>query len=354
MKHISSLDGIRGLAVLMVVYFHFMERNGTGLFSVIASMCWAGVDIFLVLSGFLITSILFEQRGSGHFFRNFYTRRALRLFPLYYGILFSILLLSPLFHIHWHLAQLGLFFYNTNYVLPFNDSLGTLGPFNIFHTYTLALEEQFYLVWPWLVGGLALSRRRLLQICAAGILIAPMIRFGLLAWHAPAWLIAGSLPTRMDALLMGAALSLMPMPSLRTARIVFCFALLPLPLLAWQARSLFFLTRPMQGIGYTFVAFTCAAVLVLSLYPTTIVHAIANTRVLRFFGKYSYGIYLWHHLFVSEFLSFRHYVADHIPYVIPAALLSFSAGLLVSTLIAMASYRLIEVRFLRLKRRFER
>ncbi len=345
MKHIPSLDGIRGLAVLLVVAFHYIERRGTGVLGIAASAGWIGVDIFLVLSGYLITSILFEQRGSEHFFRNFYIRRALRLFPLYYFILAIILIFSPLLHIHWQPAHLAFLFYSANYVMPFDHSLAAAGPFNLFHTWTLSLEEQFYLLWPWLVGNLALSRKRLIQICIAGMIIAPIVRFVLLSRHLPDWLVAGGLPTRMDTLLLGSALALIPLPSLRTAKLVAFITAVLMALVVWWAHSLFFLTYPMQTVGYSVLAFLCASILVLSRYPTTFVCKLASLKTLRFYGRYSYGLYLWHYLFSDQFWRIRGWFAIRIPNPLLSSTISFFIILSLSTLIAVASYRLIEERF---------
>jgi peptidoglycan/LPS O-acetylase OafA/YrhL len=88
MRYVASLDGLRGAAVLFVVFFHYFPRAGTGPLGFLASAGWMGVDIFFVLSGYLITRILYEQRGAEHYFRNFYMRRVLRLFPGYYSLFF--------------------------------------------------------------------------------------------------------------------------------------------------------------------------------------------------------------------------------------------------------------------------
>lgn len=352
MKHVASLDGVRGVAVLLVVLFHFLPHDGVGPLSILSSAGWIGVDLFFVLSGFLITSILYEQRGTKNYFRNFYVRRVLRLFPLYYAIFLGVLLLTPLLHIHWRLGHLAILFYGANLVLPFDNSLGLIGPFDFFHVWSLALEEQFYLIWPWLVGS-RLERAALRKICFAGILLAPLLRFMLLHAEIQPWFIYQSLPTRMDSLLAGAALALMPLPSLRTARMTGVLALLIYGLLIWREHSMFFLSRPIQGAGYSMLALLSGVVLVLSFYPTTIVHRVCNWKVLRFYGKYSYGVYLWHYLFSAQFGMLRNWVQLHAPVSFVASLFSFGLILLCSTLVAAASYRLIERPFLQLKRRFE-
>src|ERR1700722_7833144 len=94
-----ALDGLRAIAVLMVFYQHYYPNFRMGL-----NWGWAGVDIFFVLSGFLITGILYDTQNAAHRFRNFYVRRTLRIFPLYYGVLLLALLLTPLLHWTWHPA----------------------------------------------------------------------------------------------------------------------------------------------------------------------------------------------------------------------------------------------------------
>src|SRR5260370_1815186 len=280
--------------------FHFLQRQGVGYLGVLASCGWIGVDIFFVLSGFLITSILYEQRGAENYFRNFYMRRLLLLLPLYYFLLLGSFLLTPLFHIHWKLGHLAMLFYGANFVLPFDSSLSIIGPFDFFHVWSLEVEEQFYMIWPWLVGS-RLKRGKLQNICLAGIFVAPALRFLLLHVDVQPWFIYQSLPTRMDSLLVGAALALIPLPSLRTARIVGAAALLVYGLLTWWGHSMFFLSRPIQGAGDRALALRSGSLLVLSCCPTTIVHRVCSWSVLRFYGKYSYVLYLWHYLFSKSF-----------------------------------------------------
>lgn len=187
-RHVNALDGYRGCAVLLVVSAHYLPHRGLGVFGLVGSFGWTGVDAFLVLSAYLITSILYRQRGSNGFFQRFYTRRALRLFPLYYFILLVTLALTPFLHIHWRLGHLPFFLYATNIVLPLDQSLGGLGPLNFRHLWTLALEEQFYLVWPWFVGS-RLSRSTLVTICWIGIAAALCLRIWMVHHDVNSWMI---------------------------------------------------------------------------------------------------------------------------------------------------------------------
>jgi peptidoglycan/LPS O-acetylase OafA/YrhL len=309
------------------------------------------VDIFFVLSGYLITSILYEQRGREHYFRNFYMRRVLRLFPLYYSLFLLALTLTPLLHIQWMPAHLAMMFYGANLVLPFDGSMRWLGPFNLFHLWSLAVEEQFYMLWPWLVGS-TLSKETLRRVCITGVVGAPLLRLAMLHADVRPWLIYQSLPTRMDSLLIGALLALMPLPSLRTARITAVVASGGLALVIWQGHSTYFLARPMQGLGYSALACLSAAVMVMSLYPATITSRMCSWKVLRFYGRYSYGLYLLHYWFSRVFRAMQSWFAQHVSVSLIGGLLGFGLILLFSTLLAMASYRWIEQPFLRLKGQF--
>lgn len=351
MERIESLDGLRGIAVLCVVFFHYFPRAGAGPLLPLISSGWVGVDLFFVLSGYLITSILYEQRGTIGYFRNFYGRRVLRLFPLYYALfLFTLCFTWPL-RIHWRPGNFVMLFQSANLVLPRDNSLGRLGPFNFFHLWSLSIEEQFYLIWPWIVGS-RLPRRVLQRICMCGMIAAPVIRIWLLHSRVNPWWIYQSLPTRMDALFAGALLALMPLPSLRLVRLGAAVSLLCFLLLVWRGHSFFFLSSSLQGLGYSSLATLFASVLVMSLDSSTIVSRISSWRVLRFYGKYSYGIYLWHYFFSEQLGILSLWVQRRIAMSVVASVVSTGAILLFSTMIAVVSYRIIERPFLEMKKRF--
>ncbi|HEY0163702.1 MAG TPA: acyltransferase [Edaphobacter sp.] len=351
MKHVVSLDGLRGAAALMVVAFHYLPRTGTGPFGQLASFGWIGVDIFFVLSGFLITSILYEQRGAEHYFRNFYMRRMLRLSPLYYFLFVMALVLTPVLHISWRPMQLAMLVYATNFILPVDDSLAKLGPFDLFHLWSLAVEEQFYLLWPWLVGS-RLSKQSLQRICVAGIIAAPLLRLAMLHEHFQTLWLYQSLPARMDALLMGALLALVPRPSLRSAWLAAVVALGVFGATVAVGHSAFFQSPPIQGVGYSALAVLAGSILTMSLYPGSVAGRIFSLRPLRFYGRYSYGLYLWHYLFLGPFTSLRQWIVGHMASAWLGGMVSFAVTLLLSTLIALVSYHALEAPFLRLKKWF--
>jgi peptidoglycan/LPS O-acetylase OafA/YrhL len=214
MKYNAALDGVRGIAILFVILFHY-GFFGAG---------WIGVQLFFVLSGYLITSILLadKRRTTGEYFKRFYWRRSLRIFPLYYAYL---LVLAAVWFVTGSPIEFGqrwgyLFGYVYNYALllvPLRQSVAFT------HFWSLAVEEQFYLFWPAVV--FICSTRALGYIVAAIIAAAPLVRWGLvvLAYamfpdHAQPGLFAYSpLPAQLDALAAGAALALIPAPSGRTS-----------------------------------------------------------------------------------------------------------------------------------------
>jgi peptidoglycan/LPS O-acetylase OafA/YrhL len=122
-KHILALDGIRGLAILLVLYHHLFWSNpnsGNRFFdflNAIRASAFIGVNLFFALSGFLITGILLDTVTSPNFFKTFYARRMLRIFPLYYGVLLGLLLLTRPLHFVWNGWQYFYLTYSANFAL---------------------------------------------------------------------------------------------------------------------------------------------------------------------------------------------------------------------------------------------
>ncbi len=170
-RHVDALDGLRGLAFLMVFVYHAYHPDPSTPFQFgtevligrITGYGWLGVDLFFVLSGYLITGILLKQRRSKHYYRDFYARRALRIFPVYYLAVVLALWLVPALHLQgpaggpypWT-VQIWFWLNLSNLVTAFNPLL----VIPLTHFWSLAIEEQFYLVWPWLLRRL--PRRGLL------------------------------------------------------------------------------------------------------------------------------------------------------------------------------------------------
>ena len=214
-----ALDGLRAVAFMMVFLQHYLHLPWG----------WSGVDLFFVLSGFLITGILFDTRNDTHRIRNFYIRRTLRIFPLYYGIMLALLLSTPLFHWQWswgwmawpaYMGNFARFVHSYPVISPLQrladfQPAGNLGRFHfslyLGHFWSLCVEEQFYLIWPWLVFAIR-DRRKLMWVCASTLPACLAMR--LMGQHLfPDWMLDGEIlyratPFRLDALLLGGLLAL--------------------------------------------------------------------------------------------------------------------------------------------------
>ncbi len=358
-ERIPELDGVRGLAILLVLIWHFL---GTLLpaaseplwrvFQSALSMCWTGVDLFFVLSGFLIGGILMDQRSSPRYFATFYLRRVLRIFPLYYFYILLFVALLPL------LARfrpgLGEFFTEPlplwSYVLYVQnvlmaDRLSYGGNwFGI--TWSLAIEEQFYILFPLLVWWV--RPRALPAVLLGGIGLAVGLRQ---AW--PALTNMTLMPWRMDALLLGALLArAYRMPALMAwvRRRVW---VLYLGLGATLAVMLLFrLSRLGAGsFYYLLIALGYAWVLALALvHGNGPVARVMRWAWLRWLGQVAYGLYIYHEA-VLAIVFFA--LVGHAPGLASAS----DAGcallaLLVTLGVAQASFTLFERRFIRYGHRF--
>ena len=216
--YFPALDGVRALAFLMVFAQHYLGMPWG----------WAGVDVFFVLSGFLITGILYDSRDQPHRVRNFYIRRTLRIFPLYYGLMALLLLSYPLFRWQWTWAWLVWPAYVGNFargihpyvygsplemLADFQPLSGTIRGFRLYlgHFWSLCVEEQFYLFWPWIVFWVR-DRRKLIFICLACVVICPLMRVAG-EQQLPQYMLDQEVlyrwtPFRIDALLLGGLVAL--------------------------------------------------------------------------------------------------------------------------------------------------
>ena len=367
--HMPALDGLRGLAVLLVMLLHFqLDEPDTALGRVYLSVVesgWAGVDLFFVLSGFLITGILYDSREREGYFRSFYARRALRIFPLYFGFLALRFFVAPeLLRLEWAeldnppAQQAWAWLYLTNLQIVLFGP-GSEAPFTG-HFWSLAIEEQFYLAWPAVV--LLLPRRRLMAACALMVAAAPLLRAVFVYGFGASFWAYYFTPSRMDALAMGALVAL----ALRTPGGLERMLRWRLPVLAatgaalaalylWRglgSKDAVVLTAGMSVVGVFFAALIVTTV---AAAPHTPVHRAFVHPVLLFFGRYSYSLYVFH-LAVDEVLQrtvFRGLGPVRAgPVLVPAQLLFLLAGVSITIALSVASWHLYEKHFLRLKDRF--
>jgi peptidoglycan/LPS O-acetylase OafA/YrhL len=288
-KHLTQLDGIRGVAILIVLLGHLITQPiGFGIVR-LGPLPPVGVDLFFVLSGFLITNVLLRARGKEHFFFNFYARRALRIAPLYFALLIFMFavanhrLAALTFNdqrVHW---QVFAFYLQNLYYRQASE----LGPLALAVTWSLAIEEQFYTVWPLLVSKLTV--RNLSIVAAVLIFLAPIARvivpiFGYDPYINPL--------CRMDAMAMGALLSFWLFSAKPSTQNINRQAVWVLGVgLAGEIICHFLgLTHILSK---SLVALMFTAVLALSLVWEPLCKLL-SLRPLRLTGKVSYCLYLAH------------------------------------------------------------
>jgi len=301
--HLPALDGVRGIAVLMVFWFHLCQLNQElqqilpDVILRTASIGQTGVDLFFVLSGFLITRILLATKDQSARFRNFFARRSLRIFPLYYAFLaVGLWLPAP-----W-ISETGSGGFSPFWMWCYLSNLPpTLWdrPVLFPHLWSLAVEEQFYLIWPFVVYWSPAKCTRLL--CFILIAVTPLFRFVMIFnGYSPFYL----LPCRVDALAAGALLAVFWSAETNLKRYLPQVSLLVFGLLLVSAAG--YVVFSGAGLPFVQVAkHTICSVLFSLLVFLAIenhsVRSVLSCRCLRFFGKHSYAIYLCHPIFIVTF-----------------------------------------------------
>lgn len=363
-RHVPALDGLRGLAILLVIPHNADVFSGpAGMMwpaAMLAHAGWIGVQLFFVLSGFLITGNLLDSQRSTNYYSSFFARRVLRIFPLYYGVLLIGLVLVPRLvtlpaeTLATHTHQVWLWTFLINWSEPFGWSVSGFP-----HFWSLAIEEQFYLLWPFLVHKR--TPRAVWMLCAGIVVAAFVFRCALMLGGAKAEILYMFTVSRMDALAIGAACAALLRTPAAAANLHrydrhFWKAGLLLAVVAMVAtRGFEIYGAAMFTFGYPLLSTAFALLLLATLAPATGVagayQSVLNFGPLRSVGKYSYAMYVLHmpiQLTVGAraLTWFKSHGVFLYPLLYPLliALLSYLA--------AFASYHLYEKHFLKLKRRF--
>ena len=350
--HISELDGIRGLAIVMVMFYHCFPGYLTGL-------GWVGVDLFFVLSGFLITGILLDSKSKNKYYFNFIGRRILRIFPIYYLVLFIIFILVPIVlkykiphHFSFYMQHQGWFWsYCQNWLYTLEGF-----PENhlLVHFWSLAVEEQFYLIWPLII--FAIPNRHILKISILLCIVAFTFRLLPLSWFnfKPVYRYMATI-SRMDALLIGGIIAQLIRNDLKLlekiALPVGTIGLIIFILGVMVARSDSFMQLP--GF-YTAVDLFMGLVLLTSFSQIKRIRRILRNPILTFLGKYSYGLYVYHYIiYILMIYTIRHSSIFHFSSYLQRVLIIGPITIGLTIIASLLSYHLFEVHFLKMKVYFQ-
>jgi peptidoglycan/LPS O-acetylase OafA/YrhL len=341
MSRIPQLDAVRGVAVLLV-FIHNTDLYPSLHLGVIAKNGWMGVDLFFVLSGFLITGILIDSKNAEGYVKNFYTRRCLRIWPLYYSAILFMFVIVPFLRPSdaqtifsersspWWAYPLFL----QNFLVPVpTEATGLLAV-----TWSLAIEEQFYLVWPLVVRFC--SEAQLLKLALGVIFISPALRF-YLSLHGVN--IYSNTFCRLDGLMAGALVALIVRSSsfvpsrFVTGAWITLIASAPLALVIDAPYT--------RWMVFSLVALASVSFVYLALFSKgSWLQAILTNRFLVYTGTISYGIYLLEKI-PADFIKALH-LGNH-------PVLAFSITSVATYALAVLSWNLFEKPFLRLKRFFD-
>jgi peptidoglycan/LPS O-acetylase OafA/YrhL len=369
---VPELDGVRGIAIAAVMALHFVcsmiDPNNfvEAIFTKVTSYGVWGVDLFFVLSGYLITGILWDTRESTSYLRTFYVRRTLRIFPLYYAVLLVVFVLLPERTLEAYAPGLlearavqgWIWTYLTNIL---EARTGQFSVPYIAHFWSLSVEEHFYLVWPFVI--LWLSRRTAMAACIGLAAFSLVLRIVFTAMGKSDVFIHVLTPCRLDTLCTGAwfALALRgvpqgerllprPGPWLAGFAAVIVAASAPLSIVP-AARTVLIPLRE-SALAVFFGVFILATA---ERRGAGGAWALLRSRALTQLGKYSYGLYVFHGM-VAYGMERAHLVDRLAPVVgsrLASLLLLAMAGSTASIAIAVTSYELFESRFLKLKKHFE-
>lgn len=370
--HIPALDGLRGLAIVWVVWHNVTAGNYEGgafarLLNLLSNTGWAGVQLFFVLSGFLITGILIDGKGSAGQVKTFFIRRVLRIFPLYYAVLLIAFVVIPLVGLapEWldpdRRDQFWYWAYLINWSAPFLEEHGRI----FGHFWSLAVEEQFYLLWPACV--VLLSSKSLARLCVALMIVSLVFR-AIMTTYWPEFSTKAAYSftvARWDALAIGALVAI----ALRNGS--FLQALMGmqrnLSLILYAYVVVFVLWfrnfgPVVPGVGVLnqsvlacifalwLVVLVCPADRRSSISPRTFF----ESHTMRLFGKYSYAIYVFHQPLNILSAALWAGQLSVIKTFGPIISETIRAGFvfILALLLALISWRVLEQPFQNLKRRF--
>jgi peptidoglycan/LPS O-acetylase OafA/YrhL len=366
-RFFPSLEGIRGYAFLAVFVNHYYNYTAnkptslsTRILMLVENQIWFLVPIFFVLSGFLITRILVRTRDREGYFRVFYTRRALRILPLYYVVIGSVTVYTLLRQRStFHGMDLLYFIYLQNFT---GGNIGT--KFVLGHLWSLAVEEQFYLLWPLAIWFLR-SERAVLKFSYALVLACTAFRFAWpWIWKVPVGYSYIFTPSRVDGIILGAILAIHFERTEHWERFAWAArvgipVLLASTLLITIVKGYSFPADAITNSNYLGMVYCIPAMnliglgfVILALTPSSFVAKACSHPAICKVGSLSYALYVFHDLYMNflyEHSMFR--LVRYMPETIAHAVFTLLCFCLTMGL-ALASYWLLEEPAMRLKEKF--
>ncbi len=362
-KYFSALDGLRGYSVILVIMFH------AGVFN----FGWIGVQVFFVLSGFLITRILYGYKsryGFKQYLRNFYARRILRIFPLYYLYVFIVLIIFLIYkypvNFNKELPYILTYLYNFSFFTELSSSKGL-----VYHLWSLCVEEQFYLIWPFLV--FILNKKQLLYVSGVLILGVPVIRYllgGYLKNIVDVDYIIGDTIywftfSHFDAFALGGIAGVFYKDIKVSVSKIFAsiFIITLLTGIVNSIQQSFSILDYLSTLGFPFVSivnyqylwsysilnfFAASLIVLLISSKVKFIKPIFENGVIVKIGQVSYGMYIYHVLVIKVVGG----VFENIIHGFLYRFLFFIVYLAITYVIARISYSFFELHFLRLKKYF--
>jgi len=360
---LPSLEGIRGYAFLPVFFAHYFPvsrfpyHSSLWLLplSFVMDTAWLAVPIFFVLSGYLIGGILYDTRERVGFFRVFYSRRILRVFPVYYITLLVIACIDSMHGVPLNINYWAHFLYIQNLLPGYTGNLTAAPSVQTVHFWSLAVEEQFYLTWP-LVVWLCRDRRTLLRVtvlliglCCVFRVFAPWMHLSVIRCYFVT-------PTRVDAILLGVVLVLSRghriyktlEPYAKWVALAGVSSMIVIALWTGHAMPETDLRLALQ---IPCVNLTAAAVVVAVMEEGSLLCRICSLRWACWLGSLSYGLYIFHFTYVSWFVKvFEPGLAVYMPETL-AFITSGAVAFCLTLCLALLSYRFVEQPALNLKSR---
>jgi peptidoglycan/LPS O-acetylase OafA/YrhL len=295
--HYDALDGLRGLAILLILFYHNFQ------FIPLSEWGWVGVDLFFVLSGFLITEILLTAKNQKHYLRNFYIRRGLRILPVYYLCIVLFFFVAP----HLYKLEYQYEFYKTHQVFLWTNTQNWLYIFfekpepELFfnHCWSLSVEEQFYLCWPLIVFTVKNIRVliKLTWLFLTGCILSRIA--AVMIFNDSDTLYNFQFMTRMDGLAIGCLVALWKFHSptllrrniIRLALLVIGFHFIAFVTIVFTNSSI----PHFRFLGYTSISAFFGCILYIGIAKKSWLNTIwLENKVLMWFGKISYSLYLYH------------------------------------------------------------